>query len=210
MPKIKIKFYTVWKGRATGVFDTWESCRKQVHKFEGARYKSFPTRQAALEALETECYSYTPRKTGFVQPCRDSNAGEPELVSLAVDAASSGNPGKMEYRGVWTATGEEVFRSGLFEEATNNVGEFLALVHGLAFLKKKGLTMPVYSDSVTAMCWVRVKKCRSTVKHTAHNAAMFKQIARAEAWLAENTYTTTILKWDTRNWGEIPADFGRK
>ena len=116
----------------------------------------------------------------------------------------------MEYRGVDTATGREIFRMGPFSHATNNIGEFLALVHGLALLKQHNKTMPIYSDSVNAMAWVRAKKCRTKLARTEQNIEVFNLIARAERWLEDNHYTTKIIKWDTPNWGEIPADFGRK
>ncbi|MBR2379071.1 MAG: ribonuclease H, partial [Bacteroidaceae bacterium] len=130
--------------------------------------------------------------------------------SLAVDAACSGNPGRMEYRGVYVATGVEVFRIGPMEQGTNNIGEFLALVHGLALLKKMGNNMPLYSDSRNAMLWVRQKQCKTKLERTEVNKPIFDLIERAEAWLKNNTYTTRIIKWETEQWGEIPADFGRK
>ena len=43
----------------------------------------------------------------------------PIKESIAVDAACSGNPGKMEYRGVYVADGRELFHIGPFEEGTN-------------------------------------------------------------------------------------------
>lgn len=47
-------------------------------------------------------------------------------------------------------------------------------------------------------------------KQTLQNKSVFDLIERAEAWLNANTWQNPILKWDTENWGEIPADFGRK
>ena len=58
---------------------------------------------------------------------------KPILPALAVDAACSGNPGVMEFRGVIADTGTEVFHRGPFVQGTNNIGEFLALVLGLAY-----------------------------------------------------------------------------
>jgi len=130
--------------------------------------------------------------------------------SISVDAACSGNPGVMEYRGVHTADASEIFRLGPFQHGTNNLGEFLALVHGLALLKRQKSDLPIYSDSRTAMSWVRNKKVKTTIKRTPMNKKMFDLVDRAEIWLHNNTYTTEIIKWDTPNWGEIPADFGRK
>ncbi|MDR3056997.1 MAG: ribonuclease H, partial [Prevotella sp.] len=126
------------------------------------------------------------------------------------DAACSGNPGLLEYRGVYVKTGEEVFKQGPFEQGTNNIGEFLALVHGLALLKQKNFSIPIYSDSVNAIKWVREKKCKTKLERVPENESLFYMIERAEKWLRENTYSTPIIKWKTSEWGEIPADFGRK
>ena len=139
-----------------------------------------------------------------------SNVGI-EWDSISVDAACSGNPGKMEYRGVETQNKNELFHIGPLNEGTNNVGEFLALVHALAMLKKKGDSKtPVYSDSKIAMGWVKRKKANTKLKRTHRNERLFELTARAEQWLKANSYKTRILKWETKRWGEIPADFGRK
>ena len=116
----------------------------------------------------------------------------------------------MEYRGVYTATGQEIFHIGPLKKGTNNVGEFLALVHGLALLKQKGSNLPIYSDSRNAISWVKKKKCKTLLEREPVNEQIFDLIERAEKWLNTNTYTTTILKWETSVWGEIPAYFGRK
>lgn len=130
--------------------------------------------------------------------------------SIAVDAACSGNPGPMEYRGIYLRTGKEIFHFGPVH-GTNNIGEFLAIVHALALLKQKGLdTMPIYSDSVNAQIWVKKKHCKTTLVRNAETEHLYGLIARAEAWLRNNTYNNPILKWPTEEWGEIPADFGRK
>jgi ribonuclease HI len=145
--------------------------------------------------------------------CLTSNSKKlenPNPNSISVDAASSGNPGKMEYRGVDTVTKKQLFIQGPFEEATNNIGEFLAIVHGLAFLKQHNSDRIIYTDSKTAMSWVRKKTCNSKLQRTKKNTPVFQLVDRALNWLKENNYTTTIVKWETKAWGEIPADFGRK
>ena len=129
--------------------------------------------------------------------------------SLAVDAGCSGNPGKMEYRGVHVASRQQVFHFGPMY-GTNNIGEFLAIVHGLALLKQKGIDMPIYSDSRNAIAWVKQKKCKTKLPRDHRTEQLFQIIERAEKWLRENSYSTPILKWETSKWGEIPADFGRK
>ena len=136
--------------------------------------------------------------------------GLPNLNSISVDAASSGNPGKMEYRGVDTESQKQLFHKGPFQEGTNNIGEFLALVHGLALLKQKKSNRLIYTDSRTAISCVKKKHCNTKLARNPNNAAMFQLVDRAVLWLKSNTYTTTIVKWETKIWGEIPADFGRK
>ena len=128
---------------------------------------------------------------------------------MAVDAACSGNPGKMEYRGVHLPSFQQVFHFGPLY-GTNNIGEFLAIVHALALLKQKGIDMPVYSDSRNAIAWVKQKKCKTKLPRDAKSEPIFQLIDRAERWLHDNTYSTPVLKWETEQWGEIPADFGRK
>lgn len=129
--------------------------------------------------------------------------------SIAVDASCCGNPGPMEYRGIYLKTGQEIFHYGPVH-GTNNIGEFLAIVHAMALLKQKGLTMPVYSDSRTAIIWVTKRKVKTTLQPTPGNLPLLKLVARAENWLRTNGTPCPLIKWDTDKWGEVPADFGRK
>ena len=135
---------------------------------------------------------------------------KPVLPALAVDAACSGNPGMMEFRGVIADTGTEVFHRGPFAEGTNNVGEFLAIVLGLAYLKQHNLPWVLYSDSRTALAWLKKKHAQTKLECTPANQPLFEMLRKAEQWLAENSYSTDVRKWDTEEWGEIPADFWRK
>lgn len=212
----KSKFYVVWKGRKSGIFTTWEACADQVKGFTGAEYKAFASRAAAERAFQGDYNEYAGKPASSGQWLF---APEPPIAeSYCVDAACSGSPGRLEYRGVYTSTGKEIFRQGPYENSTNNVGEFLALVHALAWLKQKGIAAPIYSDSETAIVWVKGKKCKTELVPDEQNAPLFELIARAESWLAESEATNgcqlrnhfPVLKWDTEAWGEIPADFNRK
>ncbi|MBQ7870125.1 MAG: ribonuclease H [Prevotella sp.] len=127
----------------------------------------------------------------------------------AVDAACSGNPGPMEYRGIDLATGEQVFHFGPVR-GTNNIGEFLAIVHALALMEQRGIKKAIYSDSYNAILWVNKRQCKTKLERTPQTAELYNVIARAERWLATHRYTTPIIKWETQKWGEVPADFGRK
>lgn len=210
------KYYVVWQGLNPGIYNNWADCKAQVEGQADAKYKSFDTREAAEEAFGKSYSEYIGRQSSLkrafhrVMGEKTTPFGKPINESLAVDAACSGNPGDMEYRGVYTATGQEIFHIGPLEKGTNNVGEFLALVHGLALLKQKNCNMPIYSDSRNAILWVKGKKCKTLLEHVPENDVIFDLISRAEKWLQENTYSTPIYKWETSEWGEIPADFGRK
>ena len=213
MSKKKKKYYTVWKGHNTGVFETWDDCKAQIKDFDGAQYKSFATFDAAKKALKGNYFDYIGKNKTFKSELNElqlKKIGQPNYNSISVDAASSGNPGKMEYRGVDTKTKKQLFIQGPFEEGTNNLGEFLAIVHGLAYLKQRNSNKIIYTDSKTAISWVKKKNCNTKLERNNKNKPVFDLVDRAVKWLKENNYTTTIVKWETKAWGEIPADFGRK
>ena len=201
---VKQKFYVVWKGNNPGVYQSWEKCQNEIKNVNGALFKSFASFEEAKKAYDQGYEEYK-------QSLDYKNISDgPELNSISVDAASSGNPGIMEYQGVDTNTKEILFKMGPFNNATNNIGEFLALVHGIAVLEKKSEKKIIYSDSITAMSWVRKKHCQTKLKRNEENEEVFVLVERAITWLKENNYSIVIKKWDTKNWGEIPADFGRK
>lgn len=208
----KKKFYVVWVGVTPGIYDSWSSCNLQIKGYPGAKYKSFKTKTEAEEAFSDHYSQSIKKKKKTKSPIEDLEFSN-EIIwdSMSVDAACSGNPGKLEYQGVHTKNKDEIFRQGPFEGGTNNIGEFLALVHGLAYLKNiNDEKTIIYSDSRIAMGWIVKKKCNTKLKMTSRNKIIFKLIDRAETWLSKNTFNNTILKWETKKWGEIPADFGRK
>lgn len=130
--------------------------------------------------------------------------------SWAVDAACSGNPGPMEYQAIDLTTGAQVFHFGPLH-GTNNIGEFLAIVHALALMDKQGIKDKViYSDSYNAILWVKKKQCKTKLERTPETEQLYQIITRAEQWLRTHNITIPVMKWETKAWGEVPADFGRK
>ncbi len=202
----KNKYYVVWEGKNPGIYDNWDDCKKQVEAFEGAKYKGFSTKEEAEQAFQSSYFNYIGNNKKTVI----KNTSGIITESIAVDAACSGNPGPMEYRGVYVKTNTEIFRMGPLQGGTNNIGEFLAIVHALALQKINNKNLPIYSDSVNALLWVKNKKCKTKLEQTEKNKPIFELIARAEEWLLVNDYDIKLLKWQTKDWGEIPADFGRK
>ncbi len=220
----KQKYYVVWQGKQPGIYTDWDTCKAQVQGVQGAQYKAFDTMAEAEQAIRLPYNSVVESGKWKVESGKPSalmvdengmtavRAGvdnPPILDALAVDAACSGNPGVMEYQGIYIPTRTQVFHYKA-PKGTNNIGEFLAIVHGLSYLKKHHLNQIIYSDSVNAMSWVRQKVCKSKLPEDASTAELWDYVHRAEQWLRANTYTTEIRKWDTDRWGEIPADFGRK
>jgi ribonuclease HI len=208
----KGKFYVVWKGKKSGIYDSWKTCKAAITGYAGAEYKSFESFTIAQKAFNGNYDDYKGKKKEISSLSKEEllKIGVPNYHSISVDAASSGNPGIMEYQGVDTKTGKKLFKQGPFPQGTNNIGEFLALVHGLAFLKERNSDRIIYTDSRTAMSWVRKKNCNTKLAESAKNKDLFELIGRAVEWLKKNPYNTPIVKWETKAWGEIPADFGRK
>ncbi|MDR0961065.1 MAG: ribonuclease H family protein [Mediterranea sp.] len=212
----KQKYYVVWEGVTPGVYLSWTDCQLQTKGYQGAKYKSFDTREEAEKAFASSPYVYIGKKASqqssapLLPTFGDAAHPLPYIEnSMAVDAACSGNPGAMEYRGVHVASRQQMFHYGPVY-GTNNIGEFLAIVHALAWFKKQQIDLPIYSDSRNAIAWVKQKTCKTKLPRNERTATVFNLIERAEKWLRENSYTTKVLKWETKLWGEIPADFGRK
>ena len=208
----KKKYYVVWDGRETGVFDSWESCKEQVAGYPSAVYKSFVSEDLANEAYYQDSKDHVGNNKKKPQLTAEQKRkyGEPIQESISVDGASSSRGGMSEYRGVITHNAQEIFRMGPYPDGTNNLMEFLAIVHALSYCKQRDILLPIYSDSRTAILWVRKKEIKTKQPRTAKNVKLFDLIDRALKWLNMNDYPNKILKWETKAWGEIPADFNRK
>lgn len=220
----KKKFYVVWEGKQPGIYQEWADAQDQINGWKGARFKSFSTLETATEAFRKGSDDNLEAIATMLLQAREEREkkkAEPSLptwmtnpavdrTAIAVDASCQGNPGRMEYRGVDLHTGKEIFRIGPFEDATNNIGEYLALVHVLALCARHGINRPVYSDSRTAMSWLRRRHSHTSLAPTRRNGKVLELLARADAWVASHSWPNKVMKWDTDHWGEIPADFGRK
>jgi ribonuclease HI len=205
----KQKYYVVWRGMRPGIYRSWDECKRQIEGFEGAQYKSFKTEEEANLAF-SKSYEEIRELKGKKNLLELTTDDKPILNSISVDAACAGNPGTLEFQGVYTDTQTPLFARGPYEMGTVNIGEFLAIVLGLAWLKKNKLDIPIYTDSRTAMAWIRTGKVNTKLKWTNKNKKLLGAVHGALKWLDENEYNNKILKWKTDIWGEIPADNGRK
>lgn len=223
--KSNSKYYVVWVGREPGVYDNWSDCEEQILNFPGAKYKSFSSSAEAARAFRGSDDDGNPADLGSLlisasdhRNAAAASAGEASYMSnpdidkdaWAVDASCQGNPGIMEYRGVELATGRELFKVGPFRDGTNNIGEFLAIVHALAEMHRRNEWHNIYSDSKTALAWVRNRQVKTQLKQTDRNVRLFELLGRGLVWIRSHSWPVKIMKWQTELWGEIPADFGRK
>lgn len=224
----KQKYYVVWEGKQPGVYSTWAECQAQTDHYTGAKYKSYESKAAAEAAYKagwkgnwgtgaasSAASGGSAKAKGKPAYSRGRSTGvetseEIDYDSISVDVGTRGNPGPVEYKGVDTQTGDVIFSCGPIRKGTNNLGEFLAIVHALALLNKEGSSKTVYSDSVNAMKWVKQKKVATTLPRDASTEEIWTLIDRAENWLRSHTYDNKVLKWQTKAWGEIKADYGRK
>lgn len=208
----KKKYYVVWEGLEPGIYEHWNQCKKQIDGFAFAKYKSFESKQEAEAAYEDDYKNYIGKdvKKEGLSAEEKARYGQPILHSISVDGAWNTSTGRCEYQGRETSTGALLFHKGPFDDGTNNVMEFLAIVHALALCKQQQWDFPIYSDSRNAIGWVKQKRVGTKLQRTSKNAILFDLLDRALQWLKENTYPNPILKWETKAWGENPADFGRK
>jgi ribonuclease HI len=217
LSKTKPKFYVVWVGRTPGIYHDWTACQEQISGFSGARYKSFDSLAKAKVAWNESHEAHWGQGENKSKKSVTPVIAEDDLVGLGVDmtawcvdAACKGNPGELEYQGIDLATGTNMFHMGPYPEGTVNIGEFLAIVHALALLHEKEPNTAIYSDSRIGISWVKQGKCKTELVLSEKNRRLFDLVRRAEKWLASHTWTNPLLKWETKTWGENPADFGRK
>lgn len=228
MKMAKNKYYVVWVGREPGVYDNWSDAEEQILNFPGAKYKGFASAAEAAKAFRGGDDDSDPADLGTILIAAADRRATPSALhpplsapayrsnpdidqtAWAVDASCQGNPGIMEYRGVDLATGKELFKVGPFQDGTNNIGEFLAIVHALAEMHRRNEWHNIYSDSKTAQAWIRNRQVKTQLKPTDRNAKLFELLGRGLVWIRSHSWPVKIMKWQTELWGEIPADFGRK
>lgn len=143
------------------------------------------------------------------------------VTGIAVDASTRGNPGPSEYRGIDLSTKQVLFHVKI-GVATNNITEFIALSHAVLYAVKHDLITDIYTDSVTAISWLRKKTANSNLQSGRNTQTAIEYLGRVERSLKDLDISKSgadellinariyVLKWYSSEWGEIPADFGIK
>ena len=142
------KYYAVATGRKPGIYDNWPAAQAQVTGYPGARFKGFPTRDAAEKWLQAPTYrrssSKTERRTDASDTDTGPRAGE---VTLYTDGGARYNPGPGGYGIVQIYKGERKERSGGYRLTTNNRMELMACIVALRELEYRDKPVTLYSDS---------------------------------------------------------------
>ncbi len=206
----KLKFYVVWEGKTPGIYRTWAQCQEQIDGFHQAKYKSYNSLEEAEKVFKQGWKKHWGATKKSTKASTASKKDDIDYNSISVDVGTQGNPGPIEYKGVDTKTEEILFQVGPIENGTNNLGEFIAIVHALAYLNKRGSNKTIYTDSMTALKWIKNKQVASTLVRDDTTKKIWELTDRAVNWLHHHTYNNKILKWNTKEWGEIKADYGRK
>lgn len=205
-------FYGVWVGRNPGVYDSWDKCKAQTDKFPQAKFSKLKANNLQAALLEFNSLNTNTESKAISTKEPNQVSSKPTEEVLTVDGASNGI--NCEFQAVWYPSGKKAFSSKVFLGGTNNIAEFLGLVLAVKHLKDKNLPLVVYTDSVTAMSWVRDKKANTTARTTGKLTEELENLlTKTELYLKNNQelmQQVKILKWETKQWGEIPADFGRK
>jgi len=138
------------------------------------------------------------------------------MIKIAVDGYCLNNPGKGGYQGFVLSKDkgkERLFEKHLQGVTTNNIVEFLAIVHAIAEMNKQGIEdFVIYTDSKTAIAWLWKKKVNTNLYLNLKTADSWTLINRAVDYLNTKARFNpeNIVFWDKRKHGENPADFGHK
>jgi ribonuclease HI len=159
------KFYVVWEGREKGIFTDWDTCKKHIDKFAGAKYKSFKSRADAESAFQGGAQTAlkkpkpAPRKytgKGLKTYSAEEIADLPAQTKIFTDGGCEPNPGQ-------AASGVAVYRGGLVSElwyglynpqGTNNTAELNALHQALLMAENevaKQEPVAIFCDSKYAI-----------------------------------------------------------
>lgn len=127
--------------------------------------------------------------------------------SINCDASYLHKSDIMEWQIKDTLTGQLLYNNKM-QGGTSVIAEFFAIVDAMNYLCLNNVNIPIYSDCLVAMKWVKNKKCGTWREDLSEEVEQL--IAEYEVLLEEYDDKYEVIKWKTRMWGEIPSDFNRK
>lgn len=145
------------------------------------------------------------------------------VMGIAVDASMRGGKtgasnGVIEWRVVDLVTGHEIHRSNIYPQGTISLAELLAIYDGLKFFMDANLhneEFPfLYTDSKVAYEWANGRPIKSSLPVNEATGPLWSMVWSDQGW-AELPEVRDVIKdklrmWNTKEWGENPADLGYK
>ncbi|MBA35375.1 MAG: ribonuclease HI [Oleispira sp.] len=159
------KFYVIWVGREPGIYTDWPTAQKQIIKFSGAKYKSFPTKAEAEAAFSggTVSSAGKPSSNSSKNTNKGNNLSAPPIktdVVIYCDGGCDPNPGKAG-SGVAVYQNDQLIQLwyGVYNpNGTNNTAELNALFYSLQLAQhatKQGLSAQILCDSMYSIQCIR-------------------------------------------------------
>lgn len=150
-----MKYYAVRKGYKPGIYETWDEAKLQVHGYSGAQYKSFASKEDAINYLNED---NDINKSNDVKVVSDSQQINQTIIDDKVyktlvytDGSCKDNKGGI---GIVIITNglEHSFFTKLIGYCTNNIAELYAIYQALLLIRQYNLTEPIetvqlYTDS---------------------------------------------------------------
>lgn len=197
------KYYVVFKGYNTGIYDNWNDCKKQVNGFSGALHKSFESPDEAEKAFE-EYSESSNTNLEFEQPTSYS------IKSIIVSGNCPNNFGEMSYQWNLVASTNNAKRKNLSIIGTKNIADFIAIIDLIKLTKKVKLNLPIYTNSKTAVNWILNKKCNHQLFVSKQTETVLALVKEHDEWLLNNIIENEILLWNSNSWGVFPIVSKRK
>jgi ribonuclease HI len=176
-------FYVVLNGRKTGIFNDWESCREQVHKFKNAIYQKALTFEEARVIFDargctrpqgTKSYSNgKPSVKKLEQVCKSR-------AVLLAKGSCAGNPGEITANVIDLRKSQEYQKK--FGNGTSNLAESIAIYRALRIRSMNGVGYPIYSDSSVAINRIKGRKINGQNDFT-YSPHLVEYIQEANEWL---------------------------
>jgi len=213
-----MKYYVVRNGKKKWIFDSWDETKVIVEWFQNAKYKSFDDYDIAKKSFDMWYDVFFGQRDKKVKKDKKEIIKNKKILtpSICVDASCMGNPGNLQYQIVDTGNLCNIYKSPIFEHWTQNIWEYMAIVHWMMILSENDFYKKykiIYSDSNTAISWIVNKKPKTSLIRDIYNIKLKNQFEKTNKWLLENTEkikNIQVIKRETKYRWEILADFGRK
>lgn len=129
------------------------------------------------------------------------------MDKIIVHSTANTKTKRMAYKGFNESTNKWIFKVKYKGYCTQNVADFMAIVHALHYCKINNIDLPIYNDNLVAIKWVKDKKVNSLLIKTKENHELFQSFENALVILKQNDFLNPILFWKKKELGNIKNPF---